>query len=47
MLNEQWKKVIVENQETNYLVSSLGSIKNTKTGKTLKGTYGRNEYHSV
>lgn len=47
MLNEQWKKVIIENQETNYLVSSLGSVKNIKTGKTLKGTYGRNEYHSV
>lgn len=47
MLNEQWKKVIIENQETNYSVSSLGSIKNIKTGKILKGTYGRNEYHSV
>lgn len=45
--NEYWKTIIIENQETNYLVSSLGRIKNTKTGKLLKGTYGRNEYHGV
>ena len=45
--NEQWKTIIVENQETNYLVSSLGRVKNVKTNRILKGTYGRNEYHSV
>lgn len=41
------KTIIIDNQETNYEVSSDGKVFNKKTGRELKGTYARNEYHSV
>ena len=41
------KTIIVDNKETNYEVSSDGRVFNKKTGKELKGTFARNEYHSV
>lgn len=41
------KKIYINNQETNYEVTSDGQVFNTKTGKELKGTIGRNEYRTV
>lgn len=41
------KKFIYDGKETNYSISDLGEVFNDKTGKQLKGTYARNEYHSV
>lgn len=42
-----FKKIIFENQETNYSVSDDGQVRNDKTGRLLKGTYAQSEYHSV
>ena len=42
-VNELWKQY----RDTNYEVSSEGRVYNTKTEKYLKGTYQRNEYHTV
>ncbi|AXF52527.1 MAG: HNH endonuclease [Caudoviricetes sp.] len=41
------KKIIYDNAETDYSVTNDGKIYNDKTGRELKGTYARNEYHSV
>lgn len=41
------KIIIINGAATNYEVSDLGEIFNLKTNKQLKGTYNRNEYHSV
>ena len=41
------KKILFEGQETNYSVTDGGKVFNDKTGRELKGTYARNEYHSV
>lgn len=41
------KKIIIDNLETNYEISDDGKIFNIKTNRQLKGTYARNEYHSV
>lgn len=41
------KKILFEDQETNYSVTDDGKVFNDKTGRELKGTYARNEYHSV
>lgn len=41
------KTIIIDNEETNYEISSDGKVFNKKTGRELKGTYARNEYHSV
>lgn len=41
------KKIVIDNQETNYIITSDGKIFNLKTNKELKGTIQRNEYHSV
>lgn len=41
------KVIIIDGQETIYIISENGEIYNTKTKKFLKGTYKRNEYHTV
>lgn len=41
------KHIIINGEETHYTVSETGEVFNEKTGKTLKGTYARNEYHTV
>lgn len=41
------KIYIYNGQETNYIITSDGKVFNRKTKKELKGTYSRNEYHSV
>ena len=41
------KKILYEGQETNYSITDEGKVFNDKTGRELKGTYARNEYHSV
>ena len=41
------KTIIIEGQETNYTISDTGEVYNKKTKRKLKGTYKRNEYHSV
>lgn len=41
------KTIIIDGQETNYTISDMGEICNKKTGRKLKGTYRRNEYHTV
>lgn len=45
---ESIRKIIcVDNQETNYEVSSDGHVYNRKNGRELKGTVASREYHSV
>lgn len=41
------KKIIFENQETNYSVDELGNVYNDKFNRIMKGTTARNEYYSV
>lgn len=41
------KTIIIDGKETNYTISDKGEVFNKKTGKILKGTYARNEYHTV
>lgn len=41
------KVVVIDGEETNYLVTDEGKIFNRKTGRELKGTIKRNEYHTV
>ena len=41
------KTIIIDGKETNYTISDKGEVYNTKTKKYLKGTYKRNEYHTV
>lgn len=41
------KKIIFEGIETNYSITDDGKVFNDKTGRELKGTWARNEYHSV
>lgn len=36
-LDENWKQVIIDGEETPYVVNKLGEIKNSKTGNILKG----------
>lgn len=43
----EWKKIIIEDKETFYSVSSKGEIRNDKTGTLLKGTISKNGYHMV
>lgn len=42
----EWKKIIYEDQETNYSVSSTGRVRNDKTGKELSPSL-QNGYYSV
>lgn len=41
------KTIIIDGKETHYIISDKGEVFNKKTGKFLKGTYARNEYHTV
>lgn len=41
------KTIIIDGQETNYTISDVGEVYNRITKKQLKGTYKRNEYHTV
>lgn len=41
------KKIIFENEETNYSVDELGNVYNDKFDRIMKGTTARNEYKSV
>lgn len=41
------KKIFIDGIETNYSVDTEGNVYNDKTGKIMKGTYARNEYHTV
>ena len=41
------KTIIIDGEETIYTISDTGEVRNTKTNKILKGTYKRNEYHTV
>lgn len=43
----QWKTIVIEDQKTNYEVSTSGEVRNIKTNKILKGTILRNEYRTV
>lgn len=36
-LDENWKKVYIDGEETPYVVNKLGEVKNSKTGNILKG----------
>lgn len=31
-----WKKIIIDNQETNYSINSFGDVKNNQSEKILK-----------
>lgn len=41
------KTIIIDGVETNYTISDEGEVYNKKTKRKLKGTYKRNEYHTV
>jgi hypothetical protein len=41
------KTIIIDGKETHYTISDKGEVFNKKTGKILKGTYARNDYHTV
>lgn len=41
------KIVIIDGEETNYLVTDDGKVFNRKTGRELKGTIKRNDYRTV
>lgn len=41
------KIIVIDNEETNYTINEQGVVQNLKTGRFLKGTYARNEYHNV
>lgn len=44
---EIWKKIIINDEQTNYSVSSVGNVRNDNTGRILKKSLGRTGYHSV
>lgn len=39
-----WKNIVIDNTETNYLVSNGGQVKNKNTGNILKGAIKENGY---
>lgn len=41
------KTIVINGVNTNYTVTEDGKIFNKKTGRELKGSFARNEYHSV
>lgn len=41
------KTIIIDGKETHYTISDKEEVFNKKTGKILKGTYARNDYHTV
>ena len=41
------KRIIIEGQETPYLIRDNGTIWSEKRNRELKGTLQRNEYHTV
>ena len=41
------ERIIIDGIETNYSVREDGTVWNLKTGRQVKGTLERNEYHSV
>ena len=46
-VEEQWKKVIIDNRETFYSVSNYGRVRNDSTGQELTGTIANNGYKMV
>lgn len=46
-MEEKWKKIIINNQETFYSVSNFGKVRNDKTKTFLTGTINNNGYHMV
>lgn len=43
---EKEKRIYINGEETRYTINIKGQVKNLDTGKYLKGTFRRNEYHS-
>ena len=43
----KWKKIIIDNKETNYSVSHLGKVRHDTSGKILKGSYDKRGYVKV
>lgn len=46
-MEEEWRKIIINSQETFYSVSNLGRIRNDKTKTYLTGTVNNNGYKMV
>ena len=46
-MDEKWKKIVINNQETFYSVSNLGRVRNDKTKTFLGGTVNNNGYQMV
>lgn len=44
---ENWKKIVINNQETFYSVSDKGRVRNDSTGTILSGSISNNGYHMV
>lgn len=47
MITKQWKKIIIDNQETFYSISNYGEVRNDSTGTLLQGTIANNGYQMV
>lgn len=47
MLEKQWKKIIINGQETYYSVSNYGEVRNDSTGTLLQGSVANNGYRMV
>lgn len=47
MLEKQWKKIVIDNQETFYSISNYGDVRNDSTGTLLNGTIANNGYKMV
>ena len=41
------KRIIINGQETNYVINELGEVKNLNTNKILKGSYNRAGYQYI
>ena len=44
---ELWRNIIIDNNETNYLISNTGLVKNKITGKILKNSLSNDGYYCV
>ena len=47
MFQKEWKKIIIDNQETFYSISNYGEVRNDSTGTLLEGSIANNGYRMV
>ena len=44
---EQWKQIVIDDEEYNYSISNEGNVRNDKTGRILKKQKDKNGYELV